>query len=102
MPPPPTQQYSTTNLQEIGVDEPDLVKTDGRILVAIAQGKLFVVDVVGEARLLGSVDLSDVAPQGLFLIGNQAFVIGSAPNMLAQQRLIDPGGGTGNCRRNDA
>lgn len=89
------QQYSTTNLQEIGVDEPDLVKTDGRILVAIAQGKLFVVDVVGEMQLLGSVELGDVAPQGLFLIGDQAFVIGSAPNMVAQQRLIDPGIGDG-------
>ena len=89
------QQYSTTNLQEIGVDEPDLVKTDGRLLVAIAQGKLFVVDVVGPARLLGSVDLGDVAPSGLFLIGNQAFVIGSAPNVLAQQRLIDPAVGEG-------
>jgi uncharacterized secreted protein with C-terminal beta-propeller domain len=92
------QQYSTTNLQEIGVDEPDLVKTDGEILVAIAQGKLFVVDVRGEARLLGSVDLNDVAPQGLFLIGDQAFVIGSAPNMFAQERLmapvlVDDGGG---------
>lgn len=89
------QQYSSTNLQEIGVDEPDLVKTDGRLLVAIAQGKLFVVDVVGEARLLGSVDLIDVAPSGLFLVGNQAFVIGSAPNILAQQRLIDPAVGAG-------
>ena len=93
--PDTAQQYSTTNLQEIGVDEPDLVKTDGRILVAIAQGKLFVVDVVGDARLLGSIDLGDVAPQGLFLIGDQAFVIGSAPNMLAQQRLIDPAVGEG-------
>ena len=89
------QTYSNTNLQEIGVDEPDLVKTDGSILVAIAQGKLFVVDVVGEARLLGSVDLGDVAPSGLFLIGSQAFVIGSAPTMLAQERLMDPAVGEG-------
>jgi len=89
------QLYSTTNLQEIGVDEPDLVKTDGRILIAIAQGKLFVVDVAGEARLLGSVDLGDVAPLGLFLIGSEAFVIGSAPNMLPEQRLIDPAVGEG-------
>ncbi|HKY46666.1 MAG TPA: beta-propeller domain-containing protein, partial [Acidimicrobiia bacterium] len=89
------QQYSSTNLQEIGVDEPDLVKTDGRLLVAIAQGRLFAVDVVGPARLLGSVDLGDVAPSGLFLIGTQAFVIGSAPNLLARQRLIDPAVGEG-------
>ena len=39
--------------------------------------------------------MGDVAPQGLFLIGDQAFVIGSAPTMLAQQRLIDPAVGEG-------
>ncbi|MGH8928554.1 MAG: beta-propeller domain-containing protein [Acidimicrobiia bacterium] len=85
------QQHSTTNLQEIGVDEPDLVKTDGRLLVAIAQGKLFVVDVTVEPELLGSVELGDIAPQSLFLIGDQALVIGSAPTVKAQQRLVDPG-----------
>ncbi|MFQ5947372.1 MAG: beta-propeller domain-containing protein, partial [Acidimicrobiia bacterium] len=32
--------YSTTNVQEVGVDEPDIVKTDGNRIVAIAQGRL--------------------------------------------------------------
>ncbi|MGH3142784.1 MAG: beta-propeller domain-containing protein, partial [Gaiellales bacterium] len=35
--------YSTTNVQEQGVDEPDIVKTDGEKIVALAQGKLRVV-----------------------------------------------------------
>ena len=35
--------YSTTNVQEQGVDEPDIVKTDGEKIVAIANGKLRVV-----------------------------------------------------------
>ena len=35
--------YSTTNVQEQGVDEPDIVKTDGEKIVAIAKGKLRVV-----------------------------------------------------------
>ncbi len=30
--------YSTTNNQEVGVDEPDLAKTDGRVLAVIRQG----------------------------------------------------------------
>lgn len=87
-----SQQYSTTNLQEIGVDEPDMVKTDGRILVAIAQGKLFVVDVIGEPKLVGSIQLGEIAPQNLFLSGDQVLVIGAAPTLLAQERLlaIDP------------
>jgi uncharacterized secreted protein with C-terminal beta-propeller domain len=84
----PAQQYSTTNLQEIGVDEPDMIKTDGRILVALAQGKLFVVDVTGEPKLLGSIQLSEIAPQNLFLAGDQVLVIGAAPTILAQERLL--------------
>ena len=30
--------YSTTNVQEVGVDEPDIVKTDGKRILALAQG----------------------------------------------------------------
>src|SRR5687768_1632154 len=41
--PVPDVDYSTTNVQEQGVDEPDIVKTDGERIVALAQGKLRVV-----------------------------------------------------------
>ena len=37
--------YSTTNVQEAGVDEPDLIKTDGRRILALAQGVLHYIDV---------------------------------------------------------
>jgi len=38
---------STTNNQEPGVDEPDIVKTDGATIFAVVQGTLFAVDVHG-------------------------------------------------------
>ncbi|HEX6357817.1 beta-propeller domain-containing protein [Actinophytocola sp.] len=45
----PTQaqpkDHSTTNVHEAGVDEPDLVKTDGKRVVSITDGVLRVVDV---------------------------------------------------------
>lgn len=41
--------FSRTNVQEAGVDEPDIVKTDGRHLFAMAAGKLRAVDVSGVA-----------------------------------------------------
>ncbi|WP_242885038.1 beta-propeller domain-containing protein [Actinomadura litoris] len=37
-------QHSGTNVHEAGADEPDLVKTDGRRIVALAQGRLQVID----------------------------------------------------------
>ncbi len=39
---PAAEEFSTTNVQEAGIDEPDLVKTDGRRIYAIAQGSLHV------------------------------------------------------------
>jgi len=41
------KDYSGTNVQELGVDEPDLIKTDGERVLALAQGKLHFVDVSG-------------------------------------------------------
>lgn len=41
------KDYSETNVQELGVDEPDLIKTDGERVLALAQGKLHLIDVSG-------------------------------------------------------
>ncbi len=39
--------YSKTNVQEAGVDEPDIVKTDGNRIVAVAQERVHLVGVNG-------------------------------------------------------
>ena len=50
--------YSTTNVQEEGVDEPDLVKTDGKRLYVMAASTLHVFDIrSGEPKLVGSLTL---------------------------------------------
>src|SRR4051812_43210600 len=35
-----TSDFSTTNVQEAGVDEPDVVKTDGKVIYAVVNGWL--------------------------------------------------------------
>jgi hypothetical protein len=45
---PAEDEFSTTNVQEAGVDEPDLAKSNGSTLFAVAKGKLHAVDVRGE------------------------------------------------------
>src|SRR5213592_1633073 len=53
--------FSTTNNQEEGVDEPDIVKTDGRTIFAVAQGRLFAVDAEAAApKVVGSLDLGPI------------------------------------------
>ncbi|MFA5788127.1 MAG: beta-propeller domain-containing protein [Actinomycetota bacterium] len=71
-----SSEFSQTNVQEEGVDEPDVVKTDGKRILAIAQGKLQYIDLTAGGSLAGSMDL----PQGshqLLLVGNRALVLTS-------------------------
>ena len=74
--------FSATNVQEEGVDEPDLVKTDGRRLVTIAGGQLRFVDLSGpEPRLAATLRLDDTGYlQGdLLLSGDRVLVLRPAP-----------------------
>jgi uncharacterized secreted protein with C-terminal beta-propeller domain len=68
--------YSGTNVQEEGVDEPDLVKTNGTTLFAIAGGTLRSVDVDGsKPRLLDSLALDPSSSYELLLHGNRLLVL---------------------------
>ena len=68
--------YSTTNVQEAGVDEPDIVKTDGTRILAMAQGVLYYVDVSGDTpELTGSLRLDDGWAQEMLLAGDRLLVM---------------------------
>ena len=43
-----TSSATGTNVQEAGVDEPDVVKTDGELLVRVQDGDLVTYDVSGD------------------------------------------------------
>ncbi len=69
-----------TNVQEAGVDEPDIVKTDGRILVRVDGRELTTYDVTGDRpalldrmRLPRRIDNAE-----LLLSGDQVLVLGGA------------------------
>ena len=70
--------HSSTNVQEEGVDEADLVKTDGRIIVTTITGRVQIVDVATEqvistVRLPGRQD--QVQPGELLLQGSTLVVL---------------------------
>src|SRR4051794_40899763 len=51
--------FSGTNVQEAGVDEPDVVKTDGKRAFAVTDGMLRVIDLTGAApRVTGTLKLA--------------------------------------------
>ncbi|MFY1688837.1 beta-propeller domain-containing protein [Plantactinospora sp. WMMB782] len=71
--------YSGTNTHEAGVDEPDLVKTDGRRIVTVAGGTLRVIDPASR-RLTGTLRLDTDPDDGwadadLLLHGDRALVL---------------------------
>ena len=75
-----TSSYSTTNNQEPGVDEPDIVKTDGSTIFAVSGNMLYAVSVSsGTPKLVGSLDLgSSGYGSQLLLDGDRLLVISSA------------------------
>lgn len=92
-------RFSETNVQVEGVDEPDMVKTDGDRIVVITEGELIVVDVTGDDPVeTGRLSLRDYAVQSLFLEGDKVLLFGSAwsqgplPLGAELDRAIAPGG----------
>ncbi len=79
--------FSQTNVQEQGVDEVDMVKTDGRRLVALANQRLWSV-VVGEggARVMSSAKVRE-GTRGVLLAGDHVVTFSSrhgAPRAAAE------------------
>jgi hypothetical protein len=75
---PGASTFSQTNDQVAGVDEPDTVKTDGRLVVTLAGSTLRVLDV--DAHVIGSLQISGDSAGGLLLDGSRAVVLSSAPS----------------------
>ena len=71
--------FSSTNVQEAGVDEPDIVKTDGKRVLAIVNGKLNALDVTGAApKLVGSLELAGNGSHQLLVRGDRVLVMTTA------------------------
>jgi len=70
--------FSGTNVQERGVDEPDLVKTDGRRVFAVIDGALKVIDVTGAAPVVVATMPLEGVGQQLLLRGTRLLVIARA------------------------
>lgn len=73
--------YSQTNIQVAGVDEADIVKTDGKYIYTVS-GQIITIsqaDPVAEAKLLSKISLdSNSAPIEIFIQGNNLLIFGNA------------------------
>lgn len=91
--------FSGTNVQEAGIDEPDVVKTDGKLMYVLDDGVLRVIDVSGATpQLVGALAIPGGGQQ-LLLRGTRVLVMATAYSgggpiePLAKRAIVAPGGG---------
>lgn len=73
-----TPAHSTTNVAEVGVDEPDLVKTNGKVIVAVARGRVHLIS-TDKGRLSKLATLPDTDVRNVFLSGTRVLVFSGQP-----------------------
>ena len=77
-----------TNVQEAGVDEPDVVKTDGDLLVRIQGATLTTYDVTGEqTEELSQITLEDFGHGEILLSGDTVVALGDDGSRPSRQSL---------------
>lgn len=71
--------YTTTNNQVAGVDEADIVKTDGKYIYAFYKNNIKIIEAypAENAQVVTTIPLGDVYPQDMFINGNQLIVFGT-------------------------
>ncbi len=81
--------YSATNIQVAGVDEADIVKTDGEYIYTLSGGKLIITRAypAENAEVLSSSDLGELRPQEIFIHQDMLLIFGATyagPDVLEQ------------------
>ncbi len=94
--------YSDTNVQVAGVDEADVVKTDGQYIYLMARNSIYIVQAypAESAAILAHIAISEFNPQELFIEGDRLMIFGTTyyspdyPTMTGEQGYpvtIEPG-----------
>lgn len=76
-----SSDFSTTNVQVAGVDEADIVKTDGEHIYLIANNTILIMKAYppNQAQMLSKITFADAYPAGIFISsdGDKCAVLGS-------------------------
>jgi len=74
------REFSETNVQVKGVDEADIIKTDGDYIYTIAQGNLVIAKAypAEDAEILSTTKLDNFSPNELFIDKDRLLIFGSS------------------------
>ncbi len=67
-------EYSTTNVQVMGVDEPDKVKTNGKVIAYARSPRVYLID-PASMEVVYTLEFSQGVVSGLFMVGDNLIVI---------------------------
>ena len=83
--------YSTTNVQVAGVDEPDIVKTDGTYLYVVANQTVFIIRAypVFEAAITSEIRINNGRISNIFVRGDRLVVFGNTGGFYGYPLLED-------------
>lgn len=83
-----TANYSGTNVQVTGVDEADIVKTDGEYLYVVSNNVVNILSATPaeNSEIISTIELTST-PQGLFIDGNHMAVFGNDWNIFERSTL---------------
>jgi len=72
-----SSDYSKTNVQVEGVDEADIIKTDGQYIYAVTQKDLFIIEAypATDARILSKIEFKS-RPENIYISGNYLAIYG--------------------------
>lgn len=71
--------FSTTNNQVAGVDEADIVKTDGKFIYYVSNNVVYIVDAnsPSDIKILSKIKYNQSYPQEMYISGDKLIVIGN-------------------------
>ncbi len=83
--------YSTTNVQVVGVDEPDIVKTDGTYVYVVANQTIYIIKAhpVFEAAVLAQFRITNVSISNIFIRDDLLVVFGNSGDFYGYPILED-------------
>ncbi len=79
--------YSTTNIQVAGVDEADIVKTDGEHIYQVSGNNVTILKTYPpeEAQVLSKITFTEAYPAGIFVSDNRLVVLASSYSVSTRQ-----------------
>lgn len=87
----PTTDFSETNIQVEGVDEADIIKTDGKYIYAVAQNKLIIAKAYPpyKSEIISRTHIDNFNPTEIFIDKDRLMVFGSS-NYNSKSQIGEP------------